>query len=339
MARPVRRSVYMFRGVCSTACIVLLSFVVGEGQNAPAPPAGGAAPHAYFEQLVARPEHWKSYSLRDPRQLATRENGGYANSNSRPLFVTYDPAGDPDPRRQDAAKVVITTEGNSLRNQVRPPMGTEEGHSYLVTWDAWFGDEYRWERGGIPQQKTFQFSSGGIWFEIQTRFNLGKGGHIGQVTARGYNRHGRDVSRDVAFGPNVTDRNPLPMVGEFIISPERWTRYWALIEQRKGDYDLVSLWVADEQTDPVHVLDRLQLKAADGTIDRFYLEYNTSTSEIREGRPELVSYVRNLVMLRDVANPTALMVRPLAGGAAAPPSNAGRPGAVRNLRTIAGARP
>lgn len=64
-------------------------------------------PHAYFESLVSRADHWRSFSLRSAAQLARPKDGGYANSNSGPLAVTYSPQTDPEPNKQDAAKVVI----------------------------------------------------------------------------------------------------------------------------------------------------------------------------------------------------------------------------------------
>ena len=51
-------------------------------------------PHAYFNSLIRRPEHWRSYSFREAAQVGTR-------------WVTYNPAADSRPNRQDAAKVII----------------------------------------------------------------------------------------------------------------------------------------------------------------------------------------------------------------------------------------
>ena len=70
-------------------------------------PAQTTSPHAYFDALVARADHWKSYSLRSAAQLARPIDGGYADSNSNPLMVTFAPNEDDDPHAQDAAKVVI----------------------------------------------------------------------------------------------------------------------------------------------------------------------------------------------------------------------------------------
>lgn len=387
--------------VIGVLCLLVLFFVAAaRGPAAVQVVAAAGDPHAYFNGLVARADHWKSYSLRDSKQLDYPKNGGYAECNSCPLYVTYDPAHDPDPRRQDAAKIripdfipsaqlaqpvapgdttivlawtpaltfgrAIKVDGevmmyvgqsaivnnivpvaraqhgttatshaagarihlstNSLPNQVRVPMGTRAGHTYLVTWDAWWGAEFSFDRTNVPTHKTFQFASRGIWWEMQTRYALGRGGAgIGEVSTRTYSG---------VRGPEVTSADPMPQVGTFMIQPERWTRYWALIDQTASDYDRVSLWVADEQVDPVKIIDRMPLKAVNGIIDEFFLEYNTSTPNLKAGRGPLTAYVRNIVMLQDVGNATSLMVRPLAGTALPAPTPGTAPRAPTNLRIL-----
>lgn len=86
--------------IAVAAALVALSVTV-------VPASETASPHAYFDSLVARVDHWRSYSLRSEAQLASPHNGGFANSNSDPLAVTYNPAEDTNPNAQDAAKVVI----------------------------------------------------------------------------------------------------------------------------------------------------------------------------------------------------------------------------------------
>ena len=57
--------------------------------------AAAEDPHAFFNALVLRSDHWRSYSFRNPVQLSGRD------------AVTYEPASDGDRHRQDAAKVVV----------------------------------------------------------------------------------------------------------------------------------------------------------------------------------------------------------------------------------------
>jgi hypothetical protein len=234
--------------------------------------------------------------------------------------ATSHPAGSP-----------VGISGNSLANQVWLPITTLDGNSYLVTWDAWFGKELRRAESGLINWKTFQFDAprrpGGrptIWFEVRTRFDLAPTpGDVAMVDARSYS---------TPHGPNVTDLQPLePAVGTFVVRPETWLRYWVLIEQKASDWDLMSLWVADEHTDPVQLINRLQFEAHDG-IRRFRFEYNTSQDPLGAKRGPLVSYFRNFVMLQGVSNVPALMQRPVTGpassGLAAPPPTP------KNLRVI-----
>ena len=301
--------------------------------------------HAYFEALVARPDCMLAYSLRDQAQLDK-----YKHAKSAPAAITYDPAGDRDPRHQDAAKLVVPANKVSLRNQLRLPMSTADGTTTLVTWDAWFGAEFRYETTGISTYKTFQFTSPGSekkWFGVRTRFkqteekqarriaqggasngapgdekpqpgggarprlrqrNLAKGvagggdGPIGMVDTRG--------SAARPHGPNVTKATPLaPQVGSFAIRPETWTRYWVLIDQRANDFDLVSVWVADENHDPVQIIDGLQFTVRE-SVGSFWFEYNTS-DKLKTGLPERVGYVRNVAILRNAKDVASLLQRPL----------------------------
>jgi hypothetical protein len=334
--------------------------------------SGAAAPsrgsHAYFEALAARPDCMAAFSLRDAAQLDQ-----YTHSKRKPHYVTYDPANDPDPRRQDAAKIAVPAGKVSLPNQVRLPIGTSDGTTTLVTWDAWFGSEFRFDNTGIGTYKTFQFASPAdrIWFEVRTKFKQDEARNrrraskvprakraragsseqaapnpgaaaatpppptkdaaprakgrarrdsgpvaaaappasgdrvdIGVVDARGYGAGG------TTLGPNVLRGAPLaPQAGSFTIRAETWTRYWVLIEQRANDWDLMSLWVADEDHDPVQLIDRLQFNVKK-SVDSFWLEYNTS-SHPREGLGQRVGYVRNVVMLRNAKDVASLLQRPV----------------------------
>ena len=219
----------------------------------------------------------------------------------------------------------VATANNSLLSQTWLPMGTEDGHSYLTTWDVWYGAEMQIATGGITGFKNYQFRrearSPSIWFEVRSNFAQVKNpGELAAVDVRVYG----------VLGPNVTKDQPLsPQAGQFVVRPERWTRYWMLAEQRANDWDLLSLWIADEDRDPVRLIDRAQLEVATpdltkNSIHSFQLEFNTSQDRLVVPRGDLVAYVRNVVMLRDASNPTQLMVRPNAGTAVnrpSPPTN------------------
>lgn len=432
------------------ACVVAALFA----NNVPSAqtPSG---PHDYFNALVARGDHWKSYSFRDPRQLVGTRYGGYAVSSSESLWVTYDPANDDDPQRQDAAKAVIpafaeqpdllmasvgpsdvflrladgngdstrvttafnsrgrqirigteimlatewpapcpasnlacnpldrttgvlhVTRGahgtapmphgaraealylgnNNLPNQVRVPLGTTNGNTYLFTWDSYHTDSFK--DTGVNSWKSFQFSSNSLWLEVQTRSDGGGAGgascfvrsqHIASIEMRAYPSSGVGgaanwmLTDGNQMGPGTLGVSPiLPRRAEFCQVPGRWVRSWVLIEQRANDYDYMSFWLADEDRNAVQIYDRIPLsvepdsKPIADRISEFWIELNSSwdklsDSRARDGR-DLVVYVRNFVALINPPDDLSfLLVRPAIG--ATPPSPVGRPIAPRNLRGV-----
>jgi hypothetical protein len=240
---------------------------------------------------------------------------------------------------------VLKTAVNSIPNQVRMPLGTTDGHSYLLTWDAYWTDSY--VDTGLTNHKTFQLSSGGdsIWFQLNTRFDGGsrccepaglydRTRHVGAVDARSLQLYGGDANWSLTngnvMGPTTTGNEPVqPKLGSFVISPNTWTRFWVQFEQRANDYDYVDVWVADETQEAVQIYRRIpvSVRPSGNAMDKFWLEYNTSTSNLtRVDQRDLVSYARNFVALRDVQDVGALLVRPAA--------SARRPAAPRNVRVI-----
>lgn len=385
-------------------------------------------PHAYFNSLVSSAAHWKSLSFRNPAQLDYPKNGGYALSNSGPLRVTYAPASDTNPEKQDAAKIVIpafTAKGtltipmsatstlitvsedssvwaqgravrvdsevmvvqrtrdtcglgtppakvvnpdgsitvqvcrgqfgttatshsvgavasvsiNSLENQVRFPLGTADGHTYLFTWDAYYTASY--VGTGLTNHKSFQFTtkdSGNQWFEPNTRFSgsgygscpgFNPGVHVSSLVGRVYNGQATETNWLLTNGDNyhpmITTHTPVtPWVGTKCLYPSRWTRWWVFVNQRANNWDEVSMWVADQVEGPVLIYDKLLVSVSPNStttpnqIINWWVEFNTSESEFTRGNMrDLVAYIRNFVALRDVGNPAPLLLRPLAG--AAPP--------------------
>ena len=251
----------------------------------PPPPTGPA--YAYFNTLVARADHWRSYSLRDQAHLTY-----YSAPNQD---INYVWPNDPDPRKQDAAKLVIPSNGsggafptetnrNSI-HQVRLPMdGMELGHSYLVTWDAWYGDEWRYAISGIPAHKAFQFD--GPTASVGMRKS---GGKLPQLRSSSAYTVARMKSRVSRCGTSLTDTqkadgtfdrgssraerhqwihgNTHHTLWQWNIRPEKWVRHWQLIEygmdpnpwRTNPPGTLMSLWVADEDRPPMQVYDRLQV--------------------------------------------------------------------------------
>ncbi len=285
----------------SSAVTVTVSNVV------PPPPPTGGSSHSYFNNLISRPDKLAAYSLRDPAQLQTRANGGYAQCNACPLDVTYTYPNDPDPRKQDAAKIVIGTSNlNSLRNQLQLPIPQYSG-AFMVTWDAWWGSEFKYANSGIPTYKAWQLANAGsIWTEPRSLFSQGGSNGIAKVDMRYYGTPGPGTTK---IGDALA-----PMLATYIIAPETWTRYWVYINPAGSWYEL-SYWMADENQAPVQILDkRLVTNKFNGARwDEFWVEFNTSTDAVKPGRGNLVAYVRNVAILHGLSfnTVTSLLQKPL----------------------------
>ncbi len=363
---------------------------------------------SYFNQLVANPAMWKSYSLRDQTQLNT-----YAQAVGGVKWVNYDAT-------MDAAKVVVpeynpasvftladpidsvattihlrtpstmtqaqfdavlaggmttgkslktqtgevfkvlrvsgvtitgglvpVTRGqngttatshsagetmvssvNSLINQVQLPLGTQDGNTYLFTWDLKYTSSMISNNTGISNYKTFRFEP--AWLQVDTRFD-GKYGNftldpafvgstdVGVAGMRSGNNMGgvADWSLTTGYqaGPGVTTPQLAPQLTSFILKPNVWIRHWVQIQQRASDYEIMNAWIADETRDPVQLFSNVLLSLSGGgtspnTIPKFLVEFNTSTDTIKPGRGDLVAYVRNFVALRNPSNVSSLLVKP-----------------------------
>jgi glucuronoarabinoxylan endo-1,4-beta-xylanase len=328
------------------------------------PPVGGA--HDYFNALVTRPDHAVSYSLRDQAQLQQYSQKAPDGSQD----INYLWPNDPDPRKQDAAKLVVPSTGvggwksqdnrNSIY-QVRVPMPPMAlGHSYLVVWDAWYGAEWDYDITGVASYKAFQFDGpdrpGGpakIWWEQNNGYQGNKvypvaDGELAHARVRHYAISWRQSSSGTWFGvpagPNVTtgstSTTPTQPHTPFMLKAGKWVRYWQLIEfgmdsQTVADYNggplegvpnppkgtLMSFWMADEDRPAVQVYNRLQVTLWEPGVRQFWIEYNTSTNEVKAGRPDLVAYFRNIVVLTDVAfsQVPGLLTQPVSTSMPVPP--------------------
>jgi hypothetical protein len=240
---------------------------------------------------------------------------------------------------------------NSLVTQLALPLNTPGGsnHTYLLTWDIYYTDSFlkaSLYNSTFNAHKTFQLASGNdpapgeIWIEPRVRFDAGhnccvapgfdQNTHVGAVDVRAYNKPGPGpadwfASDGNTLGPTAT-RDPLrristnAMDGHFLVSPNRWTRFWVKLEVRVNDYDYLTMWVADEASSAVKLLDNMPVSlpvigaTSPNSIDSFWLELNTSVNEIT--RPDFhdwVAYYRNVAVLKDPVDVLNLLVRPLGG--------------------------
>jgi hypothetical protein len=242
-------------------------------------------------------------SLRDPKQLQTVRNGGYAFCNSCALDFTYNPSGDPDPRRQDAAKAVVGTSSNSIRNQLRIPVPAYGSNPLLLRWEAWYGQEMDYAIAGIDTWKHFQVADGAgsdpRFNEIRSRFGLAPGSDIAKVDVRYY---GSAFGSGTQWGPADTIA---PQTGQFTIKPETWTTYVYYLRP-VGSYNEVSLWVGDAKQGFVQILDKRLVEQQ--TVTQFWFELNTSLDTVKAGRPPLVNYYRNFFARVGVTDPMPFLV-------------------------------
>jgi hypothetical protein len=228
---------------------------------------------------------------------------------------------------------------NQMSNYLNPAIGTQDGYTYLITWDAYWTDSYvgvgSWDQG----QKTFQITGGknNKLFEPKLLFAAaGEPGfdasrHVGIVNARSYNslNTGQTTWAQTdgnTMGPSMTDHTTLePRVGTFVIKPNVWTRWWIKIDQRANDWDYFDMWVADENTEPVLIYSRVPMSVSQGGTSQNAAEFwfalgNSNTEYLRGSFKDLVSYFRNYAVLRNPQNVPGLLLRPLAGVPLPPPT-------------------
>jgi hypothetical protein len=299
------------------------------GESSSASSAGdalqqSAGTHDYYVGLASRPDCVAAYSLRDQGQIEQ-----YRRGKSSPIGVDYYWPNDPDPRRQDAAKITIRDMKDSLATQLWLPLNHAARTPLLVTWDEWYGKEFDFGHAGIENYKAWNLCSPGstIWTEVRSRFGLAK--HDSSVVAytdiRQYRTAQSHGPNTVPHGGNLGGRNYGgnaigPIVAEFGQAPERWTRRWVLLVP-DGEWYRLSYWVADTERDAVQIYDGLQVRpglrtdddvigSMDGAWNIFRIEYNTSKTAAWEGRGELTAYFRNLVVLR-ASSVQGLLQRPV----------------------------
>ncbi len=221
-----------------------------------------------------------------------------------------------------AAGTLVECSNNSIDNQIRLPVDGARGATWFLVWDQWIGPECVPPGSGLKSWKNWQLSVGtqdSRWAETRLRFSLATPGALGPVDVRYYGHE---------WGPNVSKVEPLaPQVNQFMVMPSRWTRYFYLFDML-GEWDLTWLWVADELTDPVLLLDGLQLRTGSG-LAKLWAEQNTSTDRLTGNQPrgDLVLYADDVCVLK---NPPpedlpGLLTRPGRGSV---------PSAVRNVQVV-----
>lgn len=221
----------------------------------PPPPTGGQ--HAYFDALAARPDCFAAYSLRDAAWIAARRN-----QLKTPPQLTYEYPSDPDPRKQDAMKLVLREPDTGLAGTFGVPVGPTNGQHLLVSHDVWYGAE--WALSDVQQirmhkEAPLSFAAQGIGnlvgmrtsflLAVQHPENQPPGGPyvlflVPHCLGKSRVVPGYPVTWMAAQAPTLADtaRFPTdapttqqrdygneaicPMAAECGIVAERWTRLW-----------------------------------------------------------------------------------------------------------------
>ena len=213
------------------------------------------------------------------------------------LEIDGDIHGQPD---HDALSYDETINGARFRQvgangrQLRPNFGTIDSGTVLITWES------RWDAGyssngdvdGLRTHKAFQISKNGPSdqrrMEIRALYSSVDEPDVARLDHRRY------------IWNTVGDASPLAgQIDEFIIKPNTWTRFWSFMDFDNGTY---SHWVADEDTNPVQLFDRLPIDYSNNLaagVDNFWFEYNSSQS--RNG-PVLYTWARNFAVLKNLSN-------------------------------------
>jgi hypothetical protein len=208
--------------------------------------------------------------------------------------------------------------------QIRLPIGLTRPGRVLITvdvmWDrGWLtGARYRKSDGSTSRMTGFKFlqvtrDQERIWYEPQQRFIGYEPESVGRFGVRGYNTVYPPTVKGAKIGSwNYGGDNIGPMLADFSAKPDTWTRFYIDVDERASETDraYISLWVGDETRHPVLILKESAMWSGAGNHGYFWIEWNTSENNPRVDVP-MNAWARNVVMLKDVSDPTKLFARPV----------------------------
>ncbi len=281
--------------------------------------AASASSHAYFDMLVNRPDCMTSFHY---RTQANVDLVGSRAEGDKKIPIVYDAA-------HDAAKFEIDpsgslpSSGSTGTPQKRLPIEAPGATSLLITWDLKIDESMRYQGSGyLGQHKSHRLDnpSASAWLAMKQNYsratNQAKGvamffftittKFLGEGSMQGGSE---TLSR---IGPD----GKAIMPPEFYIQPDTWTRVWVLLEgevsTRSAPVQL-SVWLADEQRNPVQLYDRINVISPDHErgVGIFRYEFDSSTSTSLNGPGQ--QYQRNFVVLRGVtkAEVVGLLQKPV----------------------------
>lgn len=292
----------------------------------------------HFDALMLSSFLHASFAFRSQAEINQHTHGsgqldGQPDGNN--AQIKFDPA-------MNAAKVTVPANqsGISLAWQLRPEypaIDKTTGHDEVsVQWEArWSSDWLDAKFHGINVNKAFQVAKNigdGRKIELQTRFIKTDNSAVALPTIRAYDAEtGGDGSSDPIRTDEGSYFNWQPggnthaphnrsysasdhLKGEgnnnaFVIRPDTWIRFTVSITFT-GGVQRVRMWMSDENTPPTLVIadpfDPAQgflydMSPENSGTDHFWFEFNSSQSNTTN--PELVAWVRNVVVFGDATVP------------------------------------
>lgn len=308
----------------------------------PPPPPSGETEHSFWEEAVASPYHFKSEHLRSQASIFNIHwgIGGLPEGTHTNYVFGSDSFVDPNDGTQiDGAKILMPTNTTNYE-QLRMVIGhnaTTKGVSTwktLTAWEEYFDSSFVTQKGVLTTYKAHQFSlatvdpvtgsttnSGDeIHFEPKTAF-MGVDGKAFWPHVRAYEWNlGTGTTKGGAGaiynGKNYGGDSLGPQVGEFGVNYWKWIRWYVELTFTAGeDLVLCTVWLSDEDRDPVKILDGA-LYGWNNTADptggwgkwaKFWIEFNSSAA--RTGGPWWM-YIRNIVILEQYPDVNYWLRRP-----------------------------
>jgi hypothetical protein len=307
------------------------------------PPAAGDT-HAYYVALASRPDCFAAYSLRDDSQVVQR------STYLGPRDLAYIYPDDPDPRRQDAMRILTRADQAGPGEGLKLPVGKHYPQNLLTVEDRWWGAEMAYHNtkiayykgdpyfdfGGtsathiavktMPQQaeqNTHTLPSGGPYvLMLGPQFINAVNKYPYPLPLRlPYNVPSKETRNYGNEGAGPRDTSAGPEGAEFGAVAERWTRIWHFFERApEEDWDGKTayrwfMWAADTTRGPVRILNGvvISMPTAGITHWRMHMGVGNAYTEVPAGRGPLVAYARNVVALHGTskADVLTLLERPV----------------------------
>ena len=265
-----------------------------------------AAAHDYFNTLRLRADCLVSFHLRSQLQLDSMITAG---RSERRIPTAYDAT-------MDAARFAIDPTGQTPNSGATDTMQKHarlraDGASLLVTWDLRIGANMRYVApNGLGQHKSFRMddNSGNGYMTLKANYakatNQGEGVAELFFTISGQ----KWIPTGGILGSSETIQPALTTV---YAQPDTWTRVWWYLEGNVGGASWnpdkpelgnlvhVSAWIADEQREPVQLLNRVPVYSPAGGVDIFRYEFDTSQDSASNGFG--AQWNRNFVALRGIS--------------------------------------